>query len=290
MNTAGQASSATRREPDRHERTVTRVKNRSMIKQMLMPLDRHYDDGLAATGDAFKEAAEKLIQADESRTGFLNWHLPINYLLRHAIELFLKSSIVTVHRFFKLPSGEGPHQRDPLIKINNKWKSLHKTHSVKTLLEGLQRLISDNKDRLKAYTPSSWEMPLELIAWIETIEAVDRGSTYFRYPKSQGPKVDAEKSGTLPVNPESLIAEMHERSATERKCMIVLGLKDDSGNIVETFATQENPLPELRDALTNAAISMFGCAIGLHMELVEGYGKRLEEMLAKKEGTIAEPS
>lgn len=261
-----------------------------MIEQMLMPLDRHYDDGLAAMGDAFKEAAEKLILADESRTGFLNWHLPINYLLRHAIELYLKSSIVTVHRFFRLPSGVGTYQRDPLIRINNKWKPLHRTHSVKTLLGELQRLITDNKDRLRAYTPSSWETPPELIAWIETIEAADAGSTYFRYPKSQGPIVDAEKSGALPVDPESLIAEMHGRSATGRKGIVVLGLKDDDGSIVETFATQEKPLPELRDALANAANIMFGCAVGLHMELVEGYGRKLEAMRPAKDGTVVERS
>ena len=49
-----------------------------MFEQMLMPLDRHYDDGLAATGDVFKESAEKLIEAHEGKIGFLNGHLPIN--------------------------------------------------------------------------------------------------------------------------------------------------------------------------------------------------------------------
>lgn len=245
-----------------------------MIEQMLMPLDRHYDDGLAAVGDAFKEAANKLIEAHESRLGYLNWHLPINYLLRHAIELYLKSSILTVHRFFGLPTGEGPHHRDPLIKVENKWKPLHRTHSLKTLLEELQRLVTDKKDQFKAHTPSSWDVPPELIAWIDTIEAADGGSTYFRYPRSQGPNVDAEKSGCLPVDPERLTAEMQERLASGKKGMIVLGMKDDDGNIVQTFATQENPLPELREALISAANSMYGCAVGLHMELVEGYGKK----------------
>ena len=261
-----------------------------MIEQMLMPLDRHYDDGLAATGDAFKESAEKLIEVQEADLGLINGHLPINYLLRHAIELYLKSSILTVHRFFKLATGDGPHQREPLIKVEDKWKPLHSTHSLKTLLGELERLISENKSRFKMHTDSSWNTPPDLVVSIDTIDATDGGSTYFRYPKSKGSKVDSEKSGSLRVNPEQIVAEMHERASNGKKGRVVLAMKDDDGNIVETFAMQENPLPELREALINAAKSTSGCAIGLHMELVNGYGRKLRAMFAEKKQASIEQS
>ena len=78
----------------------------------------------------------------------------------------------------------------------------------------------------------------------------DEGSTYFRYPKSKGSRVDAEKSGSLPIAPEEIVAEMHQNSASGKKGKVVLATKDCDGNIVETFVMQEKPLPELREALT----------------------------------------
>src|SRR5262249_5075536 len=162
------------------------VRDKTMIEQMFMPFDRHYDDGLAAIGDAFKESAEKLIEVHTGSIKFMNGHLPINYLLRHAIELYFKSTILTVHRFFRLPTGDGPHQKEPHIKINDKWKPLHSTHSLKTLLRVLDGILSDNKARIIALTPTNWDTPKDLITWIDLIEASDSGSTYFRYPKSKG--------------------------------------------------------------------------------------------------------
>lgn len=41
-------------------------------------------------------------------------HLPQNYLLRHAIELFLKSGIIIVHRRFKIPFGTEDHDSSPI--------------------------------------------------------------------------------------------------------------------------------------------------------------------------------
>jgi hypothetical protein len=254
-----------------------------MWEKMFMPLDRHYDDGLWATGEAFKDAAQKLSSEHEGKMSFMNAHLPINFLYRHATELFLKSAIVTVHRYFTLPSGDGSHQREPLIKIDGKWRPLHRTHSLKTLLTELDRILTENMDKMKVLTPNDWGCPAELIAWIDVIEAADGRSTYFRYPKSKGPTVDAEKSSFLPADPEKLVAEMRERAESGKKGKVVLGLKDDDENIVKAFAMDENPLAELREALVKAAEMMSGCAIGLNEELVKGYGKKLFEWRAAKQ-------
>ena len=71
------------------------------MNYMMMPLDRHYDHGFGATGDAFFEAA-KTLEKEAKPTLFLD-ALPKGFLLRHALELFLKSAIVVIHRRLKLP-------------------------------------------------------------------------------------------------------------------------------------------------------------------------------------------
>lgn len=53
------------------------------------PLDQHFDNGFGAVADSFKEAADSLVQST-AEAQFLNSHLPISFLYRHAIELYLK--------------------------------------------------------------------------------------------------------------------------------------------------------------------------------------------------------
>lgn len=255
-----------------------------MFQQMFMPLDRHYDDGMAATGDAFMQAAEMLVESTkDKRMAFMNGHLPVFYLYRHAIELYLKSAILIIHRYFKMPSGDQPHQPDPLIKIDGKWKPLHRTHSLKTLLSELDRMMCEKRSLIQTLTPSKWDTPTELVAWIDTIEVADEGSTYFRYPKSKNGRVDAEKSGSLPEDPLKALADMQKRSEAGKKGKVILALKDDDNRIVEVFSMQDEPMPELREALTGAAGLMSGCCIGFYMELVRGYGVKALERKANTE-------
>ncbi|MGH9638275.1 MAG: hypothetical protein ACRD72_25860, partial [Candidatus Angelobacter sp.] len=69
---------------------------------MMMPLEEHYNDGFGAVGDAFRRAAETLNKNNSD--GPMLWsHLPEIYLLRHAVELFLKSGIIIMHRKLRLP-------------------------------------------------------------------------------------------------------------------------------------------------------------------------------------------
>ena len=80
-----------------------------MFEAMFKPLDRQDDGGFWVIGEAFKDAAEELL-ASQKRHPYR--HLAINYLLRHALELQLKSAIITVHRALQLPSGDDPNEPD----------------------------------------------------------------------------------------------------------------------------------------------------------------------------------
>lgn len=57
-----------------------------MFEYLLMPLDTHFDYGFGMRAEAYKDAADKLA---EECLG-MHSHLPIRFLLRHAIELYLK--------------------------------------------------------------------------------------------------------------------------------------------------------------------------------------------------------
>src|SRR5882724_1044104 len=93
------------------------------------PLHQHYDGGLGATGDAFKEAADRL-SGSVNGNRFLHANIPICYLYRHAVELYLKSMIVVVHRRLRLPWAGGTDDARPQLKIGDKWKFLDRLHSI----------------------------------------------------------------------------------------------------------------------------------------------------------------
>lgn len=72
---------------------------------LLAPLDKHYDRGFGAVANSFMEAADDLQEDAATGATFLNRHLPISFLYRHAIELFLKSGIIILHKRLRIPYG-----------------------------------------------------------------------------------------------------------------------------------------------------------------------------------------
>lgn len=78
------------------------------MQYLLTPLHAQFDSGFGATGNAFKDAAGFLDGDKEAnKDNLFNANLPVNFLYRHAIELFLKSAIVIFHRRYsdRLPRG-----------------------------------------------------------------------------------------------------------------------------------------------------------------------------------------
>src|SRR5690606_28344874 len=95
---------------------------------LFMPLDQHFDKGFGATGQAFKLAGDLVLQGPPSQV--INVQLPACFLYRHAIELFLKSMIVTLHRGLKIPYGENDSDGPASVLSNGAWKPIHQVHSV----------------------------------------------------------------------------------------------------------------------------------------------------------------
>lgn len=76
------------------------------MQYLMAPLEEHYDDGFGAVGDAFYRAA-KALEKENKGLRFAWNHLPQIALYRHAVELFLKSGIIIIHRKLKMPYGRG---------------------------------------------------------------------------------------------------------------------------------------------------------------------------------------
>lgn len=67
------------------------------------------------------------------------------FLFRHAIELYLKSAIVILHRGLKIPYGDKPCDGVGHVEMEAKWRPIHKMHSVGVLWAYL-------KDAMRVHT------------------------------------------------------------------------------------------------------------------------------------------
>ena len=105
-----------------------------MIEEYFKPLTLQIDSGLGSTADSFYYAAQTLENNQESKYGFGigGGKLPLLYLYRHSIELYLKSVITLIYRV--CPSQNDRLKSDdnlPLLIENNKEKKIFNVHSIR---------------------------------------------------------------------------------------------------------------------------------------------------------------
>ncbi len=177
---------------------------------MMLPLDRHFDSGFGAVADSFRDAADALEDSRES-TPTLNAHLPVSFLYRHAIELFLKSAIIIFHRKLNIPYGAIPASGEPQIPIGEKWKPMHNVHGLQPLYQHFCSLFEDHAEYLASHTNTDWSLPTELGQWISEIEATDSSSTFFRYPVTKDKEKDKQKSVIREDDYDALLSRMEQR-------------------------------------------------------------------------------
>lgn len=246
-----------------------------MIEQFFMPLHQHFDGGFHATGEAFKIAAEKLSEDSAKQQFAAHGHLPVNYLYRHAIELYLKSIILTLTRVIE----KSTVPLDPTkVKIQTaKDRPLTSVHSLNALMNEHQRLVTEHNALISRMTPTNWNVPDELQSWISTIEAHDGGSTFSRYPTSNS-TFDTAKSSFQQVDLQELAKTIQEHKSGE-KGQVSLLMQNDEGEVVQAFRLHDEVLPDLRTALVEAAKLLSGGSFGLQAELADGYGL---EMLKRR--------
>lgn len=233
---------------------------------MLMPLDRHCDGGLGATGDIFQHAAEALLTAQEYKRSNHS-ELPICFLFRHAIELYLKSAILILHRGLKIPYGTKPFDSSGYIKIKNEWKPINTTHSIQNLWDYFNSLVQSNAEQLSKICRTNWaEAPEGLEEAIKKIDILDQNGTFFRYQDERKPS-EASMKSEWKEKPLKELEDFNSHTATPIKLLL---LTDEEGNAIEAFQYHENPLDDIVNLLTETAHNLSGVHVGLRIELMDG--------------------
>lgn len=235
---------------------------------LMMPLELHSDGGLGATAEAFEAAANALASnADTMQTSHI--HLPINFLYRHAIELFLKSMILVLHRTLRVAYGTNPHDGPAFVPVDGNWKPIFRVHSVAVLWARVSQLIQAHASELRTRCRTDWQAtPDGLDDAIASIETADASSTFFRYPDGRDTDAEKLKSSWKPKEPEDIAATLQQPNRAP--AMLALFLHPDGETISEAFQYDEAPLADLARLLADTAKTLSAAHTGLRVELADG--------------------
>jgi hypothetical protein len=253
-----------------------------MVNYFFTPLNSHFDAGFGAIGESFKEAADRLRRSLARRKSWENGHLPVNFLYRHAVELFLKSMISIVHRRLRIPYGKLPYDGVPHVLVamhpspNGKeathaqqveWRPITRVHQVSFLYEHLKRVVIDHAGQLDKKCRTKWaKFPADLDASIKTIADYDDGSTFSRYPNLKDASQDHAKSSFKKSTLSRLFSKMGPGGPYQRAFIIL----DENEHVKGVFQGDDRPLAELSMALRKAADTLSGAHFGFRMELAGG--------------------
>ena len=225
------------------------------------PFAEHIDGGYGAIGDTFHEAASRL---DEhlSRSPFLNSSLPVAYLRRHAVELFLKSCIIVLHRALRVPFCDNSPE-EPAIRNGDTWTPIYRVHSIDNLYRRFTELLGEHIDKLMNMTTTDWRtIPAELAEWIARIEEFDKGSTFFRYP---GPGNELKSDFR-----ESSVAEIWSSLAPDREPIKGFLQFDEEDRLLGAFCLDPSRLEPLMAALRKTSETLSTLHFALRSELGRG--------------------
>ncbi|WP_369937311.1 hypothetical protein [Xanthomonas tesorieronis] len=224
---------------------------------LLTPLDRHFDDGFGAMATAFRASAETLLVAEKDTMA--QRELPTCFLLRHAAELFLKSTLVVTHRAFR-PGVQGY----PTVQVDSKDKPLTNVHGLGPLYHALTAVLTEHRIKLAERASTVWlPMPQELDEAIAAIDDMDNRGVFFRYPTES----NASKSNNKPIT-SGQIAAWDKETGGYLKAFVVL---DQNDEIVEAFQYDPDLLTKELETLKIACEWLNCFHVGLRMELAGGW-------------------
>jgi hypothetical protein len=232
-----------------------------MFEYLLMPLETHFDYGFGMMAEAYKDAAERLAEGPPC----MHDHLPIRFLLRHAIELYLKSGIIIFHRKLHIPYGPGG-DGDPMVRTDNGWKALEKTHSIKILHTYWDSLFKEHASYLSSNTDTDWSMPIDLPNLVDLIDGYDPGSIFYRYPRTSDPQKDKQKSSSQRVPTEKII----ERMAGGKSAKKLMLFFDQNEELVDAFQFNAETNSKVGDALLQVANVLSNAHAAMRNELAGG--------------------
>lgn len=225
------------------------------MQYSLTSIDTHLDFGFGITGESYFHSAEHLFNNKNNIQTFQLVEMPINFLYRHSIELFLKSLIIIFHKRLNLPYGIEPFNSvKPKILIKGKWQELYKCHWIDELYNyWLNELLLKHKSELDIIAPDGdWIEEPSITSFFPLISEYDRDSSFFRYPVSKNTILDSTKFSIQQMNFKKLqnIFTNNPDTRKEKKgARVYLLLQNDNDEIVDGFEKAENVLDNVTEAL-----------------------------------------
>ena len=227
------------------------------MNYLITPPSTHYDGGIGITGCNFRNAAETLKEYGSSLDGAL----PLCYLHRHAIELFLKSVIFILHKKYSIEFGDGFSLEKPAIKVRDKWLPMDNTHNLSDLYSYFEMIYENYKGALPETT--CWDMPTDIKSKIDMVSGTDPKSTFFRYPKSGSSHQDVKKSRIQTTTFEGAF----DNQEKPRKLVLMLNQNDE---LIETYDMDADALGKIQEALDYLSEFFNGVHAAFRYELASG--------------------
>jgi hypothetical protein len=228
------------------------------VNWMLQPFDRHLDGGFGSMASSFKDAADRIVKTEAP---FQGADYVACFLLRHAIELSLKSMILILHKSQEIPFPALTKAGSPKIDSG---KALYGTHSLLELYGHFERVINENWEKVKHPGWTNWsDVPLRISEGISRADKIDPGSFGFRYPDTESPANDRKAPGRE-KSIDQLVSEMNDGDGSTQKLLLMI---DSNDNIVEAFDFAPASMNEEIDFLSQLANDLTSTSFGMHCEM-----------------------
>lgn len=240
------------------------------MKYMFTDISTHIDLGFGVTASNFRDTAEFLNgnYKDSADSGFM----PILYLYRHSVELYLKSLITIIHRKLKIPykNGDVPYDSEvPFVKLKaNKWREITKCHDIFTLYNYFVDLVESNKGQLnRIATDGNWNIvKTENQQHVNIVKNYDFDSTYFRYPFTKNKNADKKKYSNEMIDVNYINSEIDSNKPTS--FLLVFNGKED---LVEAHKKGKLDLGDLKKAIKELSYYFSGIHVMARMTLCDGF-------------------
>lgn len=240
-----------------------------MFKYLLSSIGTHADKGFGVTAEAFKKAADHLSNSDFKENTLVQGEMPVLYLYRHSIELFLKSLIMHIHDKINIPYLLVTSSENHQFMVNDKGHPLYieNCHSLQLLFEYLCKLIKENDEDLKLQAPkANWLITGRIRGYMKSIYELDDKSDYFRYPISRDKSKDKAKYTMKKVKKKDF-----SRLVGNSQGKMMFATKDRNGEIQDIYMRDENVLKEITTVLTKTTDFFHNFHIMTRIELCNGW-------------------
>lgn len=236
----------------------------------LLGIDEQIDLGYGVTGEAYYNSAEVLRDEKNKIKVQQLKELPINFLYRHSIELFLKSLIIICHKKLKVPYGDEPSDSNkPKILTDGVWRPLHRSHWIDVLYSYWREFVDNHYDKLTDMSgPNShWNKENDIEVLIDLIAKYDKESSFFRYPVTENEEGDIEKFEMQKVDIDSLQSIFKKEVDLGEITTVFL---DENEQVTKAYTNKGEPLEDLTNALQKVSYYLYCIHIMARMTICKG--------------------